>query len=300
MGDAVPPEGDPFSGIPFIGELMRMIQGQSGGSTDVARQLARTIANDGQTEPNVDPIDRIAVQELVRVAELQIAATTDLPVSRGGPLTVEVGNRSQWADRTIDDYRPLFETLSGSMAGGLVAPDDLPADDPMAAIMASLGQMMGPMMLGMTTGSMVGHLARRALGGHHLPVPRPPDEPILVLLRNVDEFGREWSLDRDDLRLWVCLNETAHHTVSGCFPRPGAPHRPPATATPRRSSRIRRPSRSDSADSISVPAPKDWPSSRPNSAIPTRYSVRCAHLRRRHSNPSSPRSWPRSPATSTM
>ena len=83
----------------------------------------------------------------------------------------------------------------------------------MAAMMASLTQMMGPMMLGMTTGSMVGHLARRALGGFDLPVPRAADAPILVLLRNVDEFGDAWSLDRDDLRLWVCLHEVAHQTV---------------------------------------------------------------------------------------
>ena len=34
-----------------------------------------------------------------------------------------------------------------------------------------------------------------------------------MLLRNVDEFGDAWSLDRDDLRLWVCLHEVAHQTV---------------------------------------------------------------------------------------
>lgn len=213
MSDPVPPGDDPFGGIPFMGELMKMFQGRGGGGGDVARQLARTIANDGQTEPNVEPVDRMAVEELVRVAELQVASATGLAVSRGGPLTVEVGNRGQWADRTIDDYRPLFETLSSSMAAGLVAPDDVPTDDPMAAMLAGIGQMMGPMMLGMTTGSMVGHLARRALGGHDLPVPRPVDAPVLVLLRNVDDFGTEWSLERDDLRLWVCLHEVAHHAV---------------------------------------------------------------------------------------
>ncbi len=214
MSDGLPPD-NPFGDVPFIGELMRMLQGAGSGSTDAARQLARTIANDGVTEPNIDPSDRIAVEELVRVAELQVAAATDLPVARTGALRVEVGNRSQWADRTIDDYRPLFETLSNSMAAGMVPPDDLPADDPMASMLAGLSQMLGPMMLGMTTGSMVGHLARRAMGGHDLPVPRPPDAPLLILLRNVDDFGREWSLDPDDLRLWVCLHEVAHHTVFG-------------------------------------------------------------------------------------
>jgi len=214
MSDGPPPE-NPFGDIPFIGELMRMLQGVGSGSTDAARQLARTIANDGVTEANIEPADRIAVEELVRVAELQIAGVTDLPVARTGPLRVDVGNRSQWADRTIDDYRPLFETLSSSMTAGMELPDDLPADDPMASMLSGLSQMLGPMMLGMTTGSMVGQLARRALGGHDLPVPRPQNAPLLILLRNVDDFGREWSLDPDDLRLWVCLHEVAHHTVLG-------------------------------------------------------------------------------------
>jgi putative hydrolase len=30
---------------------------------------------------------------------------------------------------------------------------------------------------------------------------------------NLDAFGNEWSLPADDLRLWICLHEIAHHTV---------------------------------------------------------------------------------------
>ncbi len=193
-----------------MADLMKMFQGQASGSSDTARQLAHTIANDGESEANIDPTDRIAVEQLVRVAELQVAQATDLPV---GPITVEVGNRSQWADRTIADYRPLFETLTDSMAAGMQLPADLPADDPMAAMLGNLTKMMGPMMMGMTTGSMIGHLARRAMGGYELPVPRPTDQPILISLRNVDTFGDDWSIERDDLRLWVCLHEVTHHAV---------------------------------------------------------------------------------------
>ena len=193
-----------------MADLMKMFQGQASGSSDTARQLAHTIANDGESEANIDPTDRIAVEQLVRVAELQVAQATDLLV---GPITVEVGNRSQWADRTIADYRPLFETLTDSMAAGMQLPADLPADDPMAAMLGNLTKMMGPMMMGMTTGSMIGHLARRAMGGYELPVPRPTDQPILISLRNVDTFGDDWSIERDDLRLWVCLHEVTHHAV---------------------------------------------------------------------------------------
>jgi len=207
------PPPDDFGGMSFLEDLMKMLSGHAGGANDTARQLAHTIANDGAAEPNIDPADRIAVEQLVRVAELQIASVTGLAVGRHGAVTVDVGNRTQWADRTIADYRPLFETLSASMADGMQVPDDLPTGDPIAAMMANLGQLMGPMLLGITTGSMVGHLARRAHGGYDLPVPRPADAPLVVLLRNVDDFGRDWSLAPDDLRLWVCLHEVAHQTV---------------------------------------------------------------------------------------
>jgi putative hydrolase len=201
--------------MPFLGELMRMLQGAGSGGHDAARQLARSIANDGQTEPNIDPTDRIAVEQLIRVAELHVSQATDLPVARGGALQVDVGNRSQWADRTVGDYKNLFASLSESMATGMSAPDDIPSGDPMASMLEGLSKMIGPMMLSMTTGSMVGNIAQRALGGYELPVPRPADQPLLILLRNVDAFGNDWSLNRDDLRLWVCLHEVAHHAVLG-------------------------------------------------------------------------------------
>ena len=190
-----------------------MMQGQGGLSNDAPRQLAHSIANEGKTEGNVDPADRMAVEQLVRVAELQVASATDLDLEKAGPLKVEVVNRSQWADRTIDDYRPLFDTLSDSLSPDLAAPEDLPDDDPMSAMLQGLSKMLAPMMSSMTTGTMVGNLARRALGGYDLPVPRPAEKSLLIALPNVDEFGSEWSLDRDDLRLWVCLHEVTHHAV---------------------------------------------------------------------------------------
>ena len=66
MSDGNPPD-DMFGGLPFMADLMKLLQGQTSGSNDTARQLAHTIANDGQSEPNIDPADRIAVEQLIRV-----------------------------------------------------------------------------------------------------------------------------------------------------------------------------------------------------------------------------------------
>ena len=68
-------------------------------------------------------------------------------------------------------------------------------------------------MLGMTAGSMVGHLARRSFGLYDLPIPRTPSDELMIVVANLDEFGTEWSLPPDDLRLWVCLQEITTHTV---------------------------------------------------------------------------------------
>ena len=35
---------------------------------------------------------------------------------------------------------------------------------------------------------------------------------------NVDTFGDEWSLAKDDLRLWICLSELTTHAVLGSRP----------------------------------------------------------------------------------
>jgi putative hydrolase len=74
---------------------------------------------------------------------------------------------------------------------------------------------MQPTMVAMMAGSMVGHLARRSFGQYDLPVPRPVSDELLIVLPNLVEFGEGWSLPADDLRLWICVHEIAHHAVLG-------------------------------------------------------------------------------------
>ncbi len=214
-GDESGPGGlGDLGGIPVIGDLMRMLQGAAPGAGH-AREVGRAIASGGVSEPNIDPAARMAVEQLVRVAELRVADATGLQPSPGTALRVEVVNRVGWSDRTVGDYDELFSALNQSMAASMTPdPDDGPGD-PMAAMMAGLTKMIGPTMLALTTGAMVGRMAQYALGGYVLPVPRPAGKPMLITLPNVDEFGRQWSLDPDDLRLWVCLHEAVYCAVFG-------------------------------------------------------------------------------------
>jgi putative hydrolase len=210
--DAFP---NPFQGLPIFGDLAKMFQQQGSMSWDAARQFALSIATGGVPETNVDPLERIRIEQLARVAELQIANATGLDPAPGGRgLTIVPVSRSVWTQRTLEAYRPLFEVLADSLDAGPTPPGDAEVDpaDPLG-FMAPLMKMIGPMMLGLTAGSMVGHLAQRSFGQYDLPIPRPTGDEIMLIVTNLDDFGREWSLPAEDLRLWVCLHETTHHAV---------------------------------------------------------------------------------------
>jgi putative hydrolase len=218
------PDGapDPFQGMPPIfGDLARMFAQQGSMGWEAARQLALGVATGGTAEANVDPIDRIALEQLARVAELRVGEATGLATSQTGRgLQLLAATRSQWVQRTLDDWRPYFDLLSTSLDQGDDEYEEPDAADPFGW-MAPLMKMVGPMLLGLTAGSMVGHLGQRSFGFYDLPLPRPATDEVLILLGNLDEFGRQWSLPTDDLRLWVCVHETTHHAVLG-VPHVGA------------------------------------------------------------------------------
>jgi putative hydrolase len=209
------PDDDPLGGIPFLGDLARMMGNQGPVSWETAKQVAVAVATEGRAEVNVDPSVRFAWAELARIAELHVQQTTGLDTAAGGraaeivPVTPSV-----LALRTLEAYRPLLERLAASLGS---APPVLPDDEsgPEAAMLAPLLNLLQPAMLGLSVGGMVGHLAQRAFGQYDLPLPRPAHHELLVVPATVDAFGRDWSLPADDLRLWVCLQELTTHAVLG-------------------------------------------------------------------------------------
>lgn len=209
--------------MPFLGDIARMLGQQGGMAWDSARQLAVNIATDGTSEANVDPVARMGIEQLARVADLHVADVTGLSTSVGGrAVSVLPVNRTSWVQHSLEAYRPLVERLAGALgpaeAAGADA-DDPTGPDPMSGMFAGMLQMFQPMVLAMTAGSMVGHLARRSLGQYDLPIPRPASragtDELLLVVPNLDAFADEWSLAGDDLRLWVCVHELAHHAVLG-------------------------------------------------------------------------------------
>ncbi len=219
-----PTDGDnPFEGLPFFGDLGKLFGGLGGPSGgrglqwDTARQVAMQLAASGGSEPNIEPMARMEVEELARVADLHISNATNLATSiTGRGVTVLPVTRTQWVQRSLDAFRPLFESLASSLAAGASeAPAEDESGDPLSAMLGQLMGAMAPMMLSVTAGGMIGHLSERSFGQYDLPVPRTPSDELLLVLPNVDAFGDDWSIDHKDLRLWICLHEIAHHAVLG-------------------------------------------------------------------------------------
>lgn len=214
---------NPFEGMPFFGDMLRMLGNQGPVQWDGARQLALSIATGGESEPNIDPLERIRFEQLSRVAELQVSGATGLSVSTTGrSVTVTPVTRSQWALNTLDTYKPLLETMATALHPPTTADPDATDVEPIEGFTdpteAWLGQIMGllsPMLLGMTAGSLVGHLATRSFGDLDLPIPRAASDDIEVVPATIEAFGTDWSMDGDDLRLWVCMHQMTNHAVLG-------------------------------------------------------------------------------------
>lgn len=208
FGDSDDDSPNPFAGLPFFGEMMKMFADQGPVQWDTARQVALLTATGGQTESNPDPTARISFVDLGRIVVDQLEAVTEraLPVLAVEPAVV---TRTAWVDTTLEDYRPFFTDLATALAQKPADTDD----DPMAAMLGQFSGLLAPTMMGMTVGSMVGLLAKRSLGQYDLPLPRRAGRAPMFVLTNIDEFANEWNLSTDDARMWTLISELTLHTI---------------------------------------------------------------------------------------
>ncbi len=183
--------------------------------------MATSIASGGGAEPNLDPVDRIKIEELGRVAELHVNQAAGLTLPAGTKISAVT--KSVWTRQSLDAYRPFFERFGEALSAGMKAESEaiMPSDDDLAAADMSnltaqmMGQMftaLGPMLVSTSAGSMLGHLGQRALGQYDLPIPRGSEE-VLVIPTSIDAMAEEWDVPTDELRLWVLVHELSAHAV---------------------------------------------------------------------------------------
>ncbi|MEO5680593.1 MAG: zinc-dependent metalloprotease, partial [Acidimicrobiales bacterium] len=206
----------PFGGFGFDPSAFGRMFAESG---PISWELARwMVSQDAGAQANVDPLRRIRLDELLRVAELQVGDVTGLATAPGDrPLSVKAVSPAGWADASIEDYKALLERLAQALsppAGADLPTVDLPPGaEALGPLFAQLPKILGPMMMGMQTGMLLSQLSSRAFGPYELPIPRPGRQGLLLVPQAIDAFAASWSLPQDDVSLWVCVHEVTHHAV---------------------------------------------------------------------------------------
>jgi putative hydrolase len=223
-----PPEpgdgGNPFQSL--LGDLMNMLGSTASNQWEMTRSFALNVATGGTPEANVDPVQRIRLEQLARVAELNVTDATGLPVTPDGRrLTCVPVGPGDWTLRALDSWRSLLTAMTPSSGPNPPAPppgdthsasDPFGGDDPMGGLGDLLGQWattIGPMFFGLQVGSVVGHLSQRALGQYPLAVPWAPSDELLLVTSNIATFATDWSLPEEEALLWVCARELASNSV---------------------------------------------------------------------------------------
>ena len=197
----------------FLGDLMKMLGSEGPLNLQMARQAALAVSTGGQAEPNVDPLDRLRLEELLRIADMHIVDATGLSTTQApGMVSVRAVTRAEWAYFSLDHYRPLFEGLATALTANV---PDAEVPDPETGLLGSLPQVLGSVFLGAQAGTLCGHLALQAMGQYELPIPRPLGNELMMVPSTINQFATDWSLPVDDVRLWVCLSELTHHAVLG-------------------------------------------------------------------------------------
>ena len=223
-----PPEpgdgGNPFQSL--LGDLMNMLGSSASNQWEMTRSFALNVATGGTPEANVDPVQRIRLEQLARVAELNVTDATGLPVTPDGRrLTCVPVGPGDWTLRALDSWRSLLTAMTPSSGPNPTAEpagdthsasDPFGGDDPMGGLGDLLGQWattIGPMFFGLQVGSVVGHLSQRALGQYPLAVPWAPSDELLLVTSNIATFASDWSLPEEEALLWVCARELASNSV---------------------------------------------------------------------------------------
>jgi putative hydrolase len=207
----------------MLGDMLRLLRTDAPLQWELALQLAHSIASEDGGDANPDPMQRISVEELARIAELQVVDVSGLMLtSDGRPLEILVTGRTEWARRTLEAWRPLLEELAGALSPPATPPATVTQFDPdpdaeedvqFANLLGQWATVLAPAMTAMQIGSIVGHLAQRSLGSYDLPIPRRNEHELVVVAQNVTAFAEAWSLPEADVRLWCLVHDLAVHAV---------------------------------------------------------------------------------------
>jgi putative hydrolase len=206
----------------LLGDLMNMLGTNGPDQWEMTRSFGLNVATGGTPEANIDPMARIRLEELARVAELHVIEATGMPVSSDGRrLTCVPAGQGEWTLRALDSWRAPLTAMAPTPP-----PPPPPGADPdldlslesdptggLGGLIGKWASAIGPMFFGLQVGSVVGHLSHRALGQYVLALPWAPSDELLIVTANIATFAEDWSIPEEEALLWVCARELASHAV---------------------------------------------------------------------------------------
>ena len=203
--------GDVWSDAPLFREIQRVLQSSTGPvNWELARQVGIATASMTSEDPEPTDADRRSFEDVVRLAELQVADFTGLDAPSDLP-NVEAVRRARLVQANIEGLREVLEPAAARLGDAISAAQrEAMPEDAQAGVAQLLGQL-SPLLLGAQVGSVLGTLAQQVLGQYDIAVPRPEGSgTLLFVVPNVAAFERDWSLDPTDFRTWIAIHEVTH------------------------------------------------------------------------------------------
>ena len=212
--------GGGLAGFGGLGALGALAGSNQGLQWDSARQAAIWTAAGGAVEPNLDPLERIAFQDLLNKVRRETIATLGLPES-AVPTTINAQTRAGFAAEYLAQLRNVLNAVVTGIAtpaspgAGFSDGDDHDSPQELAAI-GQLFAMLAPMMNSPQLGTMVGTLATMALGSADIAGANAGslgtnsatlNAHVMVIPVNVAAFAEEWSIDSLVARSHVVIVE---------------------------------------------------------------------------------------------
>ncbi|GAA2319395.1 zinc-dependent metalloprotease [Streptomyces kunmingensis] len=181
---------------------------------DIARQTVSQGTQDGVKDASVGPADRTAVQEAVRLADLWLDDATSLPSGAG---TAVAWSRAEWVEATLPVWKELVDPVAErvGLAMGDVLPEEMQA---MAGPLIGMMRSMGGAMFGSQIGQALGVLAGEVVGSTDIGLPLAPAGKAALLPLNIESFGKDLGISKEEVRLYLALREAAHQRLFSHVP----------------------------------------------------------------------------------
>ncbi len=199
--------------IPLFREIQKILASSQGPiNLEIARQVANALNQDASDY--IDPNDVRTYTQAIRDSEFVVAGYTRLALEE--PTTSELIGRRQWVTSTMKSWNWLLTHLAERFSSEVTsfASDRGDEVNPMGTVMGQIA----PLLLGMQAGTLIGQLARDALGRYDPGIPRDDDGSLFFVPTTVVAVGTDYNLDLDAFRKWLVLDDLTRHTVTRAAP----------------------------------------------------------------------------------